>query len=313
MIGLFAALMVSFAVPAFRELAERGYSASAQYLAVPEFHPLARMLVTKLSKLGNTLMPGEARLEFNIILRQSSAVITFLALFILAGWSAETIVVERERDTWLGLITTPLTGTEILRGKMLGAVWRIRDYVGVLVALWLVGLLAGALHPLGFVAALLSLGASIAFFAAWGVYASLWAGTRASAINRALPLALLIPFSVAFVFLPIQPALRCPMTAGSVPLLTWTALLSYEDVAAIYRSGIFPQMAALRVAMAPSAAQLTATWLLGTITYAIGAFLVARAALRGFDAAVDRPRRNRPSQSQVRGDCPVAIAQPGPS
>lgn len=308
-IGLFAALVVSFAAPAFRELVQRGYTALPHNLTVPELHPMARALVSKLSKLGNTLVPGQARLEFNIVLRQSSAVISFLAMFILAGSAADTIVMERERDTWLGVIATPLTGVEILRAKMLGAVWRIRDYIGVLVVLWLVGLLAGALHPLGLVAALLTLGASIAFFTAWGVYASLWASTRATAINRALPLALLIPFSAAFIFLPLQPALRCPMTAGSVPLLTWSALLSYEDVSAMFDSGIFPQLAALRVPMPPSAVQLVATWILGTTAYAAGAFLVARAAFRGFDAAALRPRRSPPSK--LGHDCPVPIAQPG--
>jgi len=291
-IGLFTALMVSFAAPAFRELAERGYSASAHNLAMPEHHPLARVLVSKLSKLGNTLERGFARLEFNIILRQSSAAISFLYVIMLAGAAAESIVAERERDTWLGVIAIPLTGTQILRAKMIGAIWRIRDCVAVLIALWIVGLLAGALHPLGLVAALMSLGASIAFFAAWGVYASLWARTRAQAMNRALVFALLIPLSAAFVLLPIPAALRIPMTAGSVPFLTWSALLSYEDVSAMFGSGIFPQLASLNTPMPPIAAQVVATWVFGTIAYAAGAFLVARAAFRGFDAAVDRPRRS---------------------
>jgi hypothetical protein len=308
-IGLFAALVFSFAAPAFRELAERGYSASADNLAVPEFHPLARALVTKLSNLGNTLAPGAARLEFNVILRQSSAAICYLCLFMLAVAASESIATERERDTWLGVIATPLSGTEILRAKILGAVWRIRDCIGVLIALWIVGLLAGALHPLGFIAAVLSLGTSIAFFAAWGVYVSLWASTRASAANQTFPIALLIPFCAFFIFLPIQPALRCPLSAGSVPLLTWSALLSYEDVSAMFHSGVFPQFAPFRLPSPPSAAQVVVTWFLGTAAYAATAFFFARAAFRGFDAAVDRPRRS-PLRT-LDQDIPVPIVQPG--
>jgi hypothetical protein len=310
-VGLFAALVGSFAAPAFGELAERGYRASADNRAMPEFHPVARVLVTKLSRLGNTLAAGQARLEFNIVLRQSSAWIALVAMIMLATSAAETIVAERERDTWLGVIATPLTSTEILRGKMLGSVWRIRHCVVDLIALWLVGLLTGALHPIGFVAALLSLAAPIAFFAAWGVYVSLWASTRASAMNRTLLLALLVPFSAAFFLLPIQPALRCPMAAGSVPLLIWSALLSYEDVSAMLDSGVFPQVASFRVRLLPSAAQVIVTWLLGTAAYGVLAFFAARAAFRGFDAAIDRPRRSQ--QSRHHREYPVPVAQPSVS
>jgi ABC-type transport system involved in multi-copper enzyme maturation permease subunit len=311
LVGLFAWLVVAFAVPAFQELAERGYSASAGKPSLPEYHPLARLLVTKLSNLGNTLVPGQARLEFNIILRQSSAVISFLAMIMLSGAAAETIVVERERDTWLGVIATPLSGAEILPSKILGALWRIRDCVGALLGLWLVGLLSGALHPLGLVAALVSLGAAISFYVVWGTYTSLWAGSRGTAMNRTLPLAILFPMSAAFLYLAIQPAFRCALTAGSVPLLTWSALLSYDDVAAMCDSGAFPQVAAFRIPMPPSAFELIATWILGTTVYALGAFLIGRAVFRGFDAAVDRPRRN--SSSRIGRDRPNSIAEPNMS
>jgi hypothetical protein len=61
--------------------------------------------------------------------------------------------------------------------------------------------------------------------------------------------------------------------------------------------------------MAPSAAQLVATWFLGTTAYSAGAFLVASAAFRSFDAAALRPRRS--PASRLRQDCPVPLAQPG--
>ena len=77
---------------------------------------------------------------------------------------------------------------------MLGAIWRIRDCVALLIALWITGLLSGALQPLGFIAALLSLGASIAFFAAWGIFTSLWASNQSQAIGRTLIFAILTSF-----------------------------------------------------------------------------------------------------------------------
>jgi len=310
-IGLFSALVISFAAPAFRELAQSRYFASTSNRALPQHHPLARVLVSTLARLGNTLERGFARLEFNIILRESSAAISYLYVIMLAGRAAVSIAAERDRDTWLGVIATPLTGFEILRAKMLGAVCQIRDCVGVLVVLWIVGLLAGALHPLGFLAALISLGASIAFFAAWGVATSMWARDTGSAMNRSLVFALLIPLAGVSIVLPMPPALRCAITAGSVPFLTWSALASYEDVSAMFASGIHPQLAWLGAPRAPSAALVVATWLLGTTAYAAGAYLVARAAVRGFDAAVDRPRRSPPAPST--GACPIPAVEPSVS
>jgi hypothetical protein len=289
-IGLFAAFVVLFAAPAFHELAEFGYSAAGHHRAMPEHNPLVRVIASRASRLGNTLERGFARLEFNMILRQSSAVISLIYVMVLAGRAAETIVAERERDTWLGVTATPLTGREILRAKMLGAVWQIRDCVATLLVLWIVGVLAGALHPLGFLAALVSLGASIAFFAAWGVSASLWARDRAQAINRAFVFALLISLAGVSILLPLPAIFRCTLTAGSVPFLIWSALLSYEDVAAMFHYGIFPQLAWLSGPLAANATQVLATWLLGTAAFIAGASVVVRAAFRGFDAAVDRPR-----------------------
>jgi len=68
------------------------------------------------------------------------------------------VAAERERDTWLGLIATPLPGREILKGKILGSIWRMRGVAFLMPALWSVGLLSGSLHPLGFLAAVVLLG-----------------------------------------------------------------------------------------------------------------------------------------------------------
>ncbi len=42
------------------------------------------------------------------------------------GMAAEGIISERARETWDGLIATPLDGRTILRAKMIGAAWRVR-------------------------------------------------------------------------------------------------------------------------------------------------------------------------------------------
>ena len=76
---------------------------------------------------------------------------------------------ERERGTWLGLIATPLSGWEILRAKMLGPVLSRLGGALTPIALWTVGLMAGAVHPLGFLAAVTGLAVFAWFGSALGV------------------------------------------------------------------------------------------------------------------------------------------------
>ena len=113
--------------------------------------------------------PGQARLEFNIALRQFSAMLASPFAFGIFVAAFRSVAAERKSDTWLGLIATPLSGWEILRAKMLGAVWYARGYAVTMLTLWTLGLLAGALHPLGFLAGLAGLAASTAFYVALGI------------------------------------------------------------------------------------------------------------------------------------------------
>jgi ABC-type Na+ efflux pump permease subunit len=290
-VGLLALATSWFAVPAFGELAERGYGVAPEGQSMPDVNPIARMLLTKLTRFSVGRAPGQARLEFNIVLRQASAVFALLYVMVVAGSASEGVAGERERDTWLGLIATPLTGREILRAKMLGAVWRAREVAFVMIGLWTVGLLAGAVHPLGFLAELAGLAVSGGFFAALGTYASLWASNRGRASERVLlPTLVLVMSGIAPLLLRSGGA-SVLTGCGSMPFLAWSALLSYEDVHAALRSGAFPQLAALGIQTGEGARMVLAAWLLGTTAQAVGAFVLARAAFGGFDAAVGRPRR----------------------
>jgi hypothetical protein len=109
-------------------------------------------------------------------------------LLAVAGASASSVAIERERDTWVSLTATPLTGREILRGKVLGALWHQRGFAVVLVFLWALGLVTGAVHPLGLLASIALVALLTWFVATLGVYCSL----RASNTSRALGVTLLV-------------------------------------------------------------------------------------------------------------------------
>jgi ABC-type Na+ efflux pump permease subunit len=290
--GMVAAILVtmsSFAWPAFCELLERGYGSNGETRKPAEFHPLARAIVARAMK-SNTMFPrGPARMDFNIMLKQASATLGLFYVLMIAGAAAESIATERERDTWLGLLATPLSAEEILRAKILGAFWRVRGLVLLLLVLWVMGLLTGAVHPLGFVAALGTLAATGACFAALGVHTSLWASTRKRAIDKVFPLLMLITFTgILPLVLPLGTA-KVFVAASSSPYLLWASVLGFEDTAAIVLSEPFPQLAAIGIR--ENALVVMAAWLIGFLAHALVARSLIRRSLRSFDHAVDRPRR----------------------
>ena len=294
-----------FAAPSFVELLEWGYGPGPSNLRFPELNPMARMLVARVSGSPMIGEPGQSRLDFNIVLRQLTGAMTFVYYLMIAGAAAESIVNERERDTWLGLIVTPLSGWEILRGKMLGVIWKTRALGLVILAAWLVGLLCGALHPLGLLAAVAAGGASCGLFVALGVSRSLWSIDRAQATGRVIaPLT----FSCMLGALPfMMPGVVGLVAAvGSPPFQIWSALLSYDDVRDLIRSEGVAQFAVIGVRGVAGARLLLAAWLIGVTAQAVGGLILLRVAVRGFDAAVGRPIRGRSEGS--RGCSQASIA-----
>lgn len=295
-----------FAAPAFVELSERGFVPSPSNLEFPGLNPIARMIVAKAS--GSLMIgePGQSRLDFNIVLRQLSGALAFVYYLMIAGAAAESVVTERERDTWLGLIATPLTGWEILRAKMLGVLWKTRPLGLVILAAWIVGLSTGALHPLGLLASVAAGAASCGLFAALGVSMSLWSSDRSQATGRVIaPLTAMFMMGVLPFMLPGIASFA--VAAASPPFQIWTALLSYDDVRDLTHARVGAQFAVIG-ARSPTAARLIlATWLIGVTAQAIAGLLLARAATHGFDAVVGRPMRGR--SDEARG-CSPPIDRP---
>ena len=80
---------------------------------------------------------------------------------------------EREEDTWISLIASPLTAVELIRGKIVGAFWAMQWVLGLWLVVAFLGLLVGSLHPFGFVAGLAFLVVYLNFIAALGTWFSL--------------------------------------------------------------------------------------------------------------------------------------------
>jgi hypothetical protein len=278
-----------FARPAFEELATRGYGPASRGARFTATSPFAAVLERGVYRRPPA---GMARIELSGALREFTLLWELLYLLTLAGIALGGITAERDQDTWVTLLTTPLTGPEILRGKMLGVLWRARWGAVVLVGLWTIGLAAGAVHPAGYVFTLLSFAAATWLYAALAISFALRARDTRQANNRVLTLVMALMCAPLVLLLVPWAGSSVVIGFTSAPFDSYLSLLSYEDVRAALRRGTFPQLRALSLETRASARQVLATCTLGLVAHAGAAWLITRAAFRSFDAIVGRPVRD---------------------
>jgi ABC-type transport system involved in multi-copper enzyme maturation permease subunit len=220
------------------------------------------------------------RSNFNWALRIGTGALMFLWLIALGSTTAAAIAVEREQDTWLSLLATPMEGPEVLRGKMLGPLRAMAPVGAPILVLWLVGLAAGSVHPLGLVLAVVAFALFTWFVTALSTFCSLQARTawRAQGIVLAV---LVLPYFCCYAF-------PSPVT------LTAGALLSYVDVTGLLTiklpefhnyNWVFPMMVVMYVVVSP-------------ILYAVGAWAFTQVTFATFDGMALRPR------------APIAVIEP---
>lgn len=240
-----------------------------------------------------------ARIQLNLVIRVVTGLLWFCLALVGPGFAAEGIAQERARETWLGVIATPLTGREILRAKAFGAAWRLRPLLALIGLVWVVGLAAGAVHPLGVAAALLALGVSTWALLALGTLASLVSKDQEGANNRTL-----LPV-VVLVFAPLA-ALASPglatvlLGASSPPFLGWLALFSYHDLRGAIGLGLWSSTAMMGMETGEGPARVLAGYLIGVSGYAALGVVCRRRAEARFDEAVGRPVRPKTVDPQCQ-------------
>ena len=291
---LLAGLMLAvgtywFAAPAFVELSVRGYGPSAEAFRMPAVNPFARVIVEHLVvRNGTEAEPGQARLEFNLALRQFTAVLAMGLLLAIFSAGVEAVARERRRETWLGLLATPLTGLEIVRGKVLGILRRSREPLIQLLVLWTLGLASGAVHPLGFVATVAWLGVSAPLYGMIGVGTALYWNRETSG-----PTPLIRPLAGATSLVLIFAMTFAPL------IFVMASLFTYEDIRAVADGRGFPPIGGtgLRFLGARVVAFLVLAAIAGV---AIWAWAIARSLFGSFDAMVGRPSL-RPGELPAQG------------
>jgi ABC-type transport system involved in multi-copper enzyme maturation permease subunit len=274
-----------FARPAVIEVWNHGYSSGQTTDKPPEMNLFIRLFV---SGGGFNLPVDLARTEFNLFLRYITGMIAFcIAVFAMAV-AAEMVATERARETWPGLLATPLAARDIARAQMLVGVWRLRGLIAVLLVLWTTGLFAGAIHPVGYVVTLLELAVSTWALLAFGVVASL----RSKNLAAMLPIiamtligASVLPFLLPGRFSSVL------LGAGSAPFVEWLSLLSYRDVRAGVHYAAYPPFQWMGITTGEGRLRAVMTCLIGIVAPALGGLFAWRYFHAHFDRLVGRPWR----------------------
>ncbi|SIO07745.1 ABC-2 family transporter protein [Singulisphaera sp. GP187] len=249
-------LTYDFGKPAFVELAANGYG---------PFHS------------------DPARREFNGYLRVVCTLMYVLLAMAVASSASSGLTSEREEDTWISLVATPLDGLEIIRAKMVGALWAQRWLVGVLVLHWLIGLAAGSIHPLGVLAVALETMVYLWFAVALGTYYSLRSKTSARALVATIGTMILVNGAYLMCCIPSWTS-NWLQSVGVTPMVEAISLFSFAD---------FRDLSLGRVRGRGSweSVEMIAAGFVSVLCYTVAALVLTLRALDRFDIEAGRPSR----------------------
>jgi ABC-type Na+ efflux pump permease subunit len=284
--GMLTYFTFFFARPALIELWHHGYRTGIISAERPEWNLVIRFFMS-----GAEVNPPAdfARTEFNLYLRFITTPLVFLITSFAGAMAAEGIVRERNRETWDSLIATPLTAREILRSHMLAALWRMRMILATLLALWTIGLVAGAIHPAGYLVALLVVAAWTSLMLVLGISASIAWKDTAAANNRFMGLFFLTTSTLALPFLLPVMFNSVLLGTGSPPFVAWLSLVSYRDVRNAYQYSVYPALQLMHIETHEGPVSAAATCLIGITIPTVWGLYLWRDALAKFDRLIGRP------------------------
>ena len=124
-------------------------------------------------------------MDINRWVRIVSGIISMLMFFAISMRAAGAISGERDKVSWISLISTPLSADEILWGKWWGCVLGMRRVYLVFTIIWSIGLAVGGVRPEMLPLMILSLAIYVSAFSWIGLYCSMTARTTMIATVRA--------------------------------------------------------------------------------------------------------------------------------
>jgi ABC-type transport system involved in multi-copper enzyme maturation permease subunit len=147
--------------------------------------------------------------QFTELLYGMSAFIGSGLLLMAAARSASLITVEKERDTWVSLLSTPLSGGEIIGGKLVGNLYSLRYGIALLLFSWSLGCVFDARYAFVTGAMFGTLMLLLTFITALGLAFS----ARSSTSLRAMGMTLLVTLVLGGVYM----MCCCPIAVAGGP------------------------------------------------------------------------------------------------
>lgn len=223
--------------------------------------------------------------DFNGFLRFTTGLLYSIWILGVTANACASVSAEKEEDTWLSLLGTPLSSSEILVPKMIGSAWRMRALAGTMLSLWLLGLTTGAIHPLGLLCLIGEWSIFTWFATALGVSLSLRTNSTTRATAAAQAILICLNGGYLLCCIPVQPD-TVLVALGCSPFILVLSAFTGEELHQMLGHGSSQSF------NADSMDELIALCVLGTLAYLAAAVALTRTSLAGFDDAVDRPHRD---------------------
>jgi ABC-type transport system involved in multi-copper enzyme maturation permease subunit len=237
------------------------------------------------------------RSKLNESLRHIQETLYLLGLISVAAIAATSVTGEREGGTWTSLASTLVTGREVARAKVIGALGALRRLAFPLLIIWDVGLMTGSVHPAGVVAAVAGFAIFLWYAAAIGVFCSMVSKTSEQAIGATL-LVLFVGNVLPLLFVPLNligtltGSWSAVYLAGSTPFMEWASLVSPIDIHEWLAGRRWDPSFSLPGGIWASRVELNAglarTFVISLVFHTLGAIAATRAAARAFDAGRGR-------------------------
>lgn len=243
------------------------------------------------------LAPERWRTELNESLRHLQETLYLLGFVGVAAIAATSVTGERERGTWTSLATTLVTGREVARAKLIGALGSLRALAIPMLLVWGLGLMTGSVHPLGVVAASAGLAIFLWYAAAVGVCCSMVMKSSERAIEATL-LILFVGNVVPLLCVPLSlirtltGSWSATYLAGSTPFMTWASLVSPMEIQAWFAGRLMDANFSLPGGIGKSRVELhlglVRIYGISLALHGFGAMVATWAAARAFDTGRGR-------------------------
>jgi hypothetical protein len=225
--------------------------------------------------------------EFLYFAIMLGTVIGCAGLLLVGARSATSITSEKERDTWMTLLSTPLEPVEIVAAKVLGNLYAARVVAGMLLVIW--GL--ATYRDVSFAAAAAISGCVLLLGAVcvslMGLLFSNWCTTSQRAMACTVGLMVFLGGGYLFLFLPLMAGGPDPSAIVFAPCPPF--LLTFPAIAVVESRN--------------QEEELIAAFVLGIIGYSILTLILWTLAVANFNHMAGR--------TDVNVFVPTALGQPG--